>query len=63
MKIKVERCWGGGAHHYFRVTLSSGQRENMSGEVWNRYVARDTKNMLSMLYGFKHENIRFQHVN
>lgn len=62
MKIKVERCWG----NKFRLTTPTGEREFISheeGDWWSRKYATEALNLFERVYGYKRQNIRFEHLN
>lgn len=61
MKVRVERCWGGGNRYSFRLTLPSGAREHITGEKWDRAASIRARDLIEYNYGVTRSRIRFAH--
>ena len=61
MKIKVEACWGGNDHYYFRLTLPDGSRESINAEKWTRATASLALDRIQRACGVPRKSVRFEH--
>lgn len=62
MRVKVEECWAGGDHFYFRCTLPNGDRVNVGhnsdGDPWCREYAAQLRDYITREYGVKRNSIK-----
>ena len=64
MKIRVDACWGGGDHYYFRLAIPGelvlgGGREVVYGDTWDRKTASKALDLLEHVYGVDRRRVRF----
>jgi len=58
MRVKVESCFNG--HKIVqRLTMPNSERLILSHEEWSRKVAGEAKDIISLTYNVKRQNIRF----
>lgn len=62
MNVKVESCWAGNSHFYFRLTSADGTRYRLEGGTWNRRLAGAARTLVARGNASVRKNVRFIHV-